>query len=126
MGKNIPTEGPSVDRINEGTQIVGEIKTQSDILINGVLKGNVHCKGKVLVGTSGKIIGDVYSRNATVSGNIEGKLEVTDQTTLKSTAVVKGEIITGKLEVETGALLNVACRMDGSKPGMNPDAKKGK
>ena len=49
------------------------------------------------------IEGDVVSQNADVSGNIRGKINVTELLFLKSTANMMGDIVTGKLVVEVGA-----------------------
>ncbi len=64
--------------IGPGTQIVGEINSESDIRIEGKIKGTIHSKAKVTIGTSGVVDGDILCDSADMSGKIFGKLEVSD------------------------------------------------
>ena len=48
---------------------------------------------------------------AEIEGEIKGTLEITDVLTLHPTAIVNGDIITGKLVVQAGAKFNGACKM---------------
>jgi cytoskeletal protein CcmA (bactofilin family) len=42
---------------------------------------------------------------------VKGKLEISELLVLKATAVINGDIVTGKLVVEPGAIFNGSCRM---------------
>jgi len=97
--------------IGAGTQIEGEIKTDSDIRIDGKVKGTITSKSKIVVGNTGIIDGDLICDNADVSGKIFGKVEVSDLLFLKSTGYLEGDIVTGKLVVEAGARFTGSCKM---------------
>jgi len=49
--------------------------------------------------------------NADIEGEVKGKLEVAELLVLKATAVINGDIVTGKLVVEPGAIFNGSCKM---------------
>ena len=51
------------------------------------------------------------AQNADVEGAVRGKIEISDVLVLKATAVVHGDISTGKLVVEPGAVFNGSCKM---------------
>ena len=53
-----------VNLIGVGTTIVGEIKSSGDIRVDGTLSGSVHTKGKVVVGSTGVVDGNVSASNA--------------------------------------------------------------
>jgi cytoskeletal protein CcmA (bactofilin family) len=122
MAKNIEAEHTSINLIGAGTTINGEIKSSGDIRIDGTLSGQVHSKGKVVVGNTGVIEGEIYCQNADFSGNINAKVEVTELLTLKATSRLKGEITTNKLAIEPGARFTGTCNMD---KGQVPDPKFG-
>jgi len=106
-------ESGSINLIGNGTTIEGDIKANGDVRIDGLLTGSIHTKGKLVVGPSGKIEGEVVCQNADISGSINGKVNVSDLLALKSSAKLNGDISTGKLAIEPGAAFTGACTMNG-------------
>ncbi len=94
-----------------GTRIEGTVFSESDIRIDGKVVGSVQSKGKVIIGPSGHIEGDIQCKNAVIEGRFEGKLIVSELLQVMEAAVVEGEVSTGKLMVQSGSMFNVACRM---------------
>ena len=102
------------DRLNKilsGTEITGDIVSDSNLLIEGEIIGNVSCSGKVMIGTSGKIKGNLVCVNAEVDGAMDGELTIENLLVLHSTARIKGDIQTLKLTIEEGAYFEGACVM---------------
>jgi cytoskeletal protein CcmA (bactofilin family) len=77
-----------------------------------------------VVGKSGHITGDVVCQNASIEGRIEGNVEVEELLFLKSTAYIKGDILTRKIVVEEGAEFNGNCRMNTAAKGLLTDREK--
>jgi cytoskeletal protein CcmA (bactofilin family) len=101
----------SINRICAGTEFVGNIIASTDIRIDGVLEGNITTKGKLVIGETGKIKGDINAKNADVLGTTVGKILVTDFLTLKPTAKITGDITVGRLLIDVGATLVGYCNM---------------
>ncbi len=101
----------SINIISNGTVIEGEIKSNGDIRIDGVVRGSVSSKSKVVIGATGSVEGDVHCQNADISGSITGKTNVQEMLFLKSHARINGDIHTGKLIVEVGASFTGNCNM---------------
>ncbi len=99
------------NRINQGTIVEGTIVSDDDIRIEGTIIGTLRTKAKVAVGPSGLIEGDVHCKSADIEGKITGDIEVTEVLTLKSTAVVEGNIYTAKIIIENGAHFDGICNM---------------
>jgi cytoskeletal protein CcmA (bactofilin family) len=97
--------------IGAGTVINGNIESNSDIRIDGVLVGNITAKAKILIGPDGVVNGDVKGTQADVSGKINGKIKVEDLLQLRDNANVQGDIYAGKLHVEPTATFNGQCHM---------------
>lgn len=112
MAKSNEAEHTSINLIGTGTTINGEIKSNGDIRIDGTINGQVYSKGKIVVGNTGVIEGEIYCQNADFSGNIKAKVEVSELLTLKATSRLKGEIITNKLSIEPGARFTGTCTME--------------
>lgn len=95
----------------EGTTIQGEVRATNDIRVDGTVIGLVQSSAKIAIGKNGKIEGEVFCDSADIEGKVYGKLEVKGVLILKKTAVVEGDIISGKLVVEEGARFNGTCSM---------------
>ncbi|GLR18617.1 bactofilin family protein [Portibacter lacus] len=96
-----------------GTQLDGTVKADNDFRIDGTLIGNLNCKGKVIIGPSGTVDGEIDCVNALIEGNFNGALKVKELLSVKDTAKITGEIVTDKLLVQSGAIFNVKCQMGG-------------
>ena len=102
-----------LNRIVEGTKIIGDIISESNLRIDGEVKGNVSTSSKVVVGESGSINGNLTCLDADIEGKIEGKLKIDGLLILREQARIIGDIATAKLHMEEGALFEGECRMGG-------------
>lgn len=106
----------SPDRLNrlvEGTKLIGELITDSNIRVDGEIEGNLTCAGKVVVGESAKIEGNLTCGEADIEGNVLGDINVEGLLILRSKSKTEGTIQTGKLEVNQGAVFFGTCQMAG-------------
>ncbi len=122
--KNTSTEGSAINLIGNGTQITGDINSTGDVRIDGTLFGNITLEGRLVIGNNGKIDGNVTCQNADVSGEIKGKLNVNETLVLKSTSKILGDIVTGKIAIEPGALFTGTCNMGAIVKNINNVAEK--
>ena len=115
-----------VNLIGVGTTIIGEIKSSGDIRVDGTLSGSIQTKGKVVIGTTGMVEGDVNASNADVSGELKGAISVSELLALKSSAKLDGDIVTNKLAIEPGASFTGSCSMGAVIKDINHVDKQGK
>jgi len=101
-----PGESYIANRINKGTSFIGDIKSDSDIRIDGEVKGNIYCMAKVVIGEEGICLGDIVCAGLTVAGRVVGTLEVNGVFALKKTAGFEGDVHYEKLIVEEGATVS--------------------
>lgn len=101
----------SLNALAKGAILEGNLRCDSDIRVDGSIKGNVNCAAKIIIGPSGAIEGEVRCQNAVIEGLFKGKLEVKELLNVRESASVDGEIRTGKLLVQSGAKFNVNCNM---------------
>jgi len=105
------TTSNNINLIGFGTEIHGDITCNGDMRIDGSLTGNLMAKGKVVVGETGKIKGELSCKNSDVSGLVDGKIMVAELLSLKSTARVTGDIFTNRLAIEPGCKFTGYCDM---------------
>lgn len=110
--------------IGNGTIIKGEIESAGDIRIDGTVTGTVRSNGKIVIGQSGLVEGEMECQQADISGNIKARLKVEGLTSMKASAVFEGELITAKLAIEVGAQFSGKCEM--LQPNQPPNEKKQK
>lgn len=101
----------SANIIQSGTSLTGQIESAGNIRIDGKLEGTLVTGGKLVVGKSGQIFGDIKCQNASIEGKIEGNVHVDGLLFLKSTAYLLGDIVYEKLVVEEGARFIGSCKI---------------
>ena len=108
-------ESNKVDIIEKTTKIVGDITSQADFRIDGNVEGTINTSGKVVVGEEGVVSGKVTCSSSDVAGLVKGNLDVSGILSLKSSARIEGDVLTGKLAIEAGANVDANISMKGAK-----------
>jgi len=78
--------------IGAGTKIVGDLISQGDFRIDGVLEGTLKTDGRVIIGKEGFIKGNIDCTNADVEGKFNGEFMVSNMLTAKATANITGSV----------------------------------
>ena len=97
--------------INKGTTIVGNLESQGNIRIEGNFIGKVKSKSKIVLGKSSYVEGGILAPRAEIDGEVKGKIKISELLILKPSAVIKSDIITKDINVESGAVFNGRCKM---------------
>jgi len=94
-----------------GAKIKGDISSDTDLRLDGIMEGNLITDGKVILGPTSKLIGNISCSNAEISGNVKGNVVAPDQLSLKAASRIDGTVTTSTLIIEAGATLNGTCQM---------------
>lgn len=97
--------------IAEGTTLKGDLHSNHDLRIDGVIQGNVFSSAKIVIGPSGKVEGHIEGRNADVSGKVNGNIQVSEILQLRAQCQVQGDIAAETLQVDPSAVFNGKCKM---------------
>ena len=97
--------------VGKNTSIVGDIKSEGDFRIDGIVEGTIKTGGRLVIGASGSVNGKIICDNADIEGIFSGELLVNNLLTLKATAKISGDVAINKLLVEPGAEFNATCTM---------------
>lgn len=110
MATQTPT-GNGTTLIGAGTTVKGDIKSNSDLRIDGTIIGNVSSNAKIVIGTSGVVEGDISGNQADIVGKVSGNVRAKELLQLRGDSVVTGNLFAGKLQVEPTATFNGQCHM---------------
>jgi cytoskeletal protein CcmA (bactofilin family) len=106
-----------INLISSGTRISGDLISDGDLRIDGEITGNLETKGRLVIGASGRIDGEIKCKSSEISGTHKGKLFVAELLSLKASSNVTGDIVTGKLSIEPGAFFAGTCTMSDDMTG---------
>ncbi|MEP2936596.1 MAG: polymer-forming cytoskeletal protein [Gilvibacter sp.] len=111
-GSSLIETRTSQNKISKGTKIVGDIQAEGGIRVEGSVDGTIATPGKVVIGQTGELTGNLICDNADIEGRVTGKLRINGTLTLRATAHIEGEVTVAKLAVEPGATFNASCAMN--------------
>ncbi|MBR2261275.1 MAG: polymer-forming cytoskeletal protein [Paludibacteraceae bacterium] len=109
-----------------GTKITGDIVAKSDFRLDGTIEGTIVCEGKMVIGEKGVMIGTLTCANAEIEGTVKGTMHISQTLSLKSTAVVEGDIDTKILSIEPRAIFTGSCDMSNAESAPAKDKEKEK
>ena len=66
----------SATLISSGTILRGNVKSDSDLRIDGTIQGNVTSSAKIVVGPTGFIEGNIEGAHADITGKVKGNIVV--------------------------------------------------
>ena len=110
QSSNLSSTG-AVCMFAKDTTIEGKFTSNEAVQINGTIKGDVICKGRLMMGATGCIEGTINTQSATIKGHIKGTIIVQEILHLESTAKVDGIIMAKTLQVESGAQYEGDCKI---------------
>ena len=96
--------GPEVD-------ITGDVTVSGDLLIYGKIKGDIMSKGEVITAQGSLVHGNIHALNASISGKVEGNLEVESKLVLGKKSHLTGNLKAAIITVEEGARFDGMCSM---------------
>jgi cytoskeletal protein CcmA (bactofilin family) len=100
-----------INFISKGSKLDGDLVSDGDIRIDGHLNGAVTTQGRLVLGETGVLEGEVKCNTGIIGGELKASITSEELLTLKSTARLTGEIIAGKLAIEPGAVFSGKCSM---------------
>ncbi|RDX38053.1 polymer-forming cytoskeletal family protein [Vibrio campbellii] len=96
------TSGSSASTlIAKGCSVSGELKVESDIQVDGIIEGQLHVEGTLVVAESGRVKGDIYAKQLIVNGLLDGNCHAENIQVLAK-GRVSGKIWSNNLSIEPG------------------------
>lgn len=112
-------ESKNCSVIGEDLTLEGNVISKSDLLIEGVIQGNVNCSN-LFVSRGGRILGDVTCDSVELEGTVNGVITAS-RVDLKDGSILEGDIVSESLSIDHGATFTGAARP--VKSGPKPDLR---
>lgn len=99
-----PAEGSTA--IGKSVTIKGELSGNEDLVMDGNIEGTITLpENSLTIGPNARVVADIKVRNLIVFGKITGTLNASGKVDLRHSAVVDGDIYSGRLSIEENAQL---------------------
>lgn len=92
--------------VGTSVKLKGNLKSDHDIIIDGIVSGEVRTKGSVVIGKNANILANIKARNVSVAGIVQGNVEVADRLEISESGKVIGDIAASVLSIAAGAVFS--------------------
>ena len=90
-----------------GTILAPEIEIKGDITISD----NIHSNGNINTAEGSVITGDITAKSLSISGTINGNLDIEEKVILNSSGCLNGNIKANIISIDEGASFEGMCNM---------------
>jgi len=97
--------------IGTGAQFEGTLSLTGNFRIESEFRGEICTDGKIVIGPSGSVVGDVRAREVEIQGAVVGNVVARRQMILRSGGRLHGDIETACLEIERHGFFQGVTRM---------------
>jgi cytoskeletal protein CcmA (bactofilin family) len=115
-----PLDAPAeheTGRLGSSLRVKGEITGTEDLLIEGLVEGQIQLDGrKLTVGTKAKLMADITARDVVVYGYVKGNVRAKGRVEIKKDGSVTGNLTTAQIMIEDGADFKGSIEIDRGGP----------
>jgi cytoskeletal protein CcmA (bactofilin family) len=84
-------------------KIVGEVRSDEELFLDGDLDGKLFLRNRLTVGPNGKVNANIKAQEIIVFGTIKGNVESESRVSIRTGASIVGDIKTAGIVIEDGA-----------------------
>ncbi|WP_308637816.1 bactofilin family protein [Paenibacillus silvisoli] len=106
--------------IGEGTIVEGTIRSEGGVRLEGQLRGDLSCKGDVVIGESGFAVSNMTANNVILAGQVTGNVHIAGKMTITATGKLYGDLTAATLTIEDGGVFQGKSTMDQDEPIAHP------
>jgi len=112
MFQSVKPENKSSSILGPELEIHGDVKVSGSLLIYGKVFGNIKSNGTIQTANGSVVNGNISARDASISGKVDGDLDVEKKVTLGDTSYLSGNLKASILTIEEGAKFDGVCSME--------------
>lgn len=102
--------------IGQDAVFEGTLEAKESTRVDGLIRGDVKIETVLILGVTGKIVGNVNASSIMIGGTVEGDLVADNKITIAATGKVTGNLHTKKLVVDENAMFRGQCFMGEQAP----------
>ena len=111
--------------IATGSKVVGEISGAADLVIDGVVEGEIRLESQVVVGPEGRVEGKIHARSVEVGGKVLGNVLGGERVEVLASGSLEGDVLSPRVVIAEGAFFKGKVEMT-DKITSRPPAQKSK
>ena len=111
MFQSVKPDSKSSSILGPEIEIHGDVKVSGSLLIYGKVFGNIQSSGSVQTANGSIVNGNITAKDASISGKVDGDLEIEKKVTLGETSNLSGNLKATILTIEEGAQFDGLCSM---------------
>lgn len=98
--------------IGQGTLSEGKMTCEANLRIEGEYRGDIECKGDVIIGECGIARSNITARDITIAGKVFGDITTKGRLIITSSGLITGSLTANTLIVQDGGMINGSCMME--------------
>jgi cytoskeletal protein CcmA (bactofilin family) len=91
--------------IGPASSISGNVEAGGFTRVDGILRGDLAARGRVIVGEDARIRGMITGTAITIGGIVLGNILAEERVIVLSTGIVLGDIVTRRIQADEGCLI---------------------
>ncbi|HVX40422.1 MAG TPA: polymer-forming cytoskeletal protein [Gemmatimonadaceae bacterium] len=104
--RSAPPVSDGYSLVDERLAVAGNLETNGTVRVEGAVEGTLHRVGRLIIGASATVLGDIDAHEVVVAGTLVGDLRVRGRIQVKSTATVRGDIHAATVVLEDGGTVH--------------------
>lgn len=110
-----------VSVIGPGMEIVGDVKSDGTVRVEGRVEGSIKAAKSVVIGRDGIVAGDIETQDVVVAGRVTGTVTAESRVELQESCRVEGDIRSRRVKLDEGG--RVEGRLHMGAEAVTPPAK---
>lgn len=110
-GEIAVSEGAAETIVGTSVKLKGNLKSDGDVIIDGIVTGEVKTKGSVKIGKNANIVANIKAKDVSIAGAVQGNVEATDRLEIAETGKILGDISANVLSIAPGAVFSGKSQM---------------
>lgn len=117
---------PDRTQIASGSKVVGEVSGSAELLIDGQVEGKIDLDSRVVVGSKGKVKGEIRARSVQIGGSVQGNVQGLERVEVLASGRLEGDMTSPQVHIADGAFFTGKVEMghDADLKGKRPPERK--
>ncbi len=105
-----------VSVIAPGMTVLGDIRCEGTVRVEGKVEGSVQASKSVVVGKKGQVVGDIETQDVVVAGSVQGTVMGASRVELQETCHIDGDIRSRRIKLDEGGQIDGRFHMSKADP----------
>jgi cytoskeletal protein CcmA (bactofilin family) len=103
LASSAPTGGQR-NILSNDVHIKGSVRFTNDLLVDGRIEGEISSDGALTVAENAHLKAEIKTKSVVIYGKVHGNIICTDRVEIKASAEMVGDVKSGTLSIEPGAI----------------------